>query len=296
MKKLFLLLTIGLSFLMMQAYTPLVREGVKWVYLYNDVTETPDLYPEWYDESDFDPNRLIYGNGLEYYSFEFQGDSLVNGKYYKKLYCSFEEGISIPIALLREDNRRVYALLCSDSEMLGKKYHFSPFLGGNFAQGETLLYDFANPQNMTGWISSEFVVNENTRLSGEMVTAYDIKGGELKDAKLVEGVGIDCYSVDLLSYPIRDDIFTCICPQRKGLIKVEDAQGNVIYKGSSFHADGTLPGDKTADGLIDVADVNSVIDVILQGQSYDPVADLNCDGLVDVTDVNLLIDRILGKK
>ncbi len=58
-------------------------------------------------------------------------------------------------------------------------------------------------------------------------------------------------------------------------------------------------GDVTADGLIDVEDVNSVINVIL-GKEELPVGDnfgyydMNGDGLIDVLDVNSLINTLLN--
>ena len=56
---------------------------------------------------------------------------------------------------------------------------------------------------------------------------------------------------------------------------------------------GSLPGDVTHDGKVDVADVNAVIDVILGGEDTG-VTDVNGDGKTDVADVNIIIDIILG--
>lgn len=52
-------------------------------------------------------------------------------------------------------------------------------------------------------------------------------------------------------------------------------------------------GDVTGDGKVDVADVNSIIDVIL-GNTENPSADVTGDGKIDVADVNEIIDLILG--
>ncbi|MBQ0070121.1 MAG: leucine-rich repeat protein, partial [Bacteroidales bacterium] len=53
-------------------------------------------------------------------------------------------------------------------------------------------------------------------------------------------------------------------------------------------------GDVNGDGEVDIADVNSVIDIILGLQSKKAAADLNGDGVVDVADMNTIIDIILG--
>ena len=57
-----------------------------------------------------------------------------------------------------------------------------------------------------------------------------------------------------------------------------------------------LKGDVNGDNKVDVADVNIIIDIILEKVSKDeyPAADVNGDGKVDVADVNSVIDIILG--
>lgn len=57
---------------------------------------------------------------------------------------------------------------------------------------------------------------------------------------------------------------------------------------------GGLKGDVNGDGVVDIADVNAVIDIILGLQSKKAAADLNGDGAVDVADMNAIIDIILG--
>lgn len=60
--------------------------------------------------------------------------------------------------------------------------------------------------------------------------------------------------------------------------------------------DDKKPGDVNGDGKVDVADVNVIIDIILENVAADkyPAADVNGDGKVDVADVNAVIDIILG--
>ena len=58
-----------------------------------------------------------------------------------------------------------------------------------------------------------------------------------------------------------------------------------------------ITGDVNGDGKVDVADVNIIIDMILQltpTTSYNNRGDVNGDGKVDVADVNIVIDTILG--
>ena len=56
------------------------------------------------------------------------------------------------------------------------------------------------------------------------------------------------------------------------------------------------PGDVNGDGVVDVADVNAAINIILEIKTeadYNGNADLTDDGVVDVSDVNAIINIIL---
>ncbi|MBQ0069498.1 MAG: hypothetical protein KBT09_07065, partial [Bacteroidales bacterium] len=58
--------------------------------------------------------------------------------------------------------------------------------------------------------------------------------------------------------------------------------------------DPELKGDINADGVVDIADVNACIDMILGLQDATKVGDVNGDGNVDVADMNAIIDIVLG--
>ncbi len=54
-------------------------------------------------------------------------------------------------------------------------------------------------------------------------------------------------------------------------------------------------GDINGDGVVDIADVNAVINMMLGKVEAVPAADLNGDGSVDIADVNAVINIMLGK-
>ena len=72
---------------------------------------------------------------------------------------------------------------------------------------------------------------------------------------------------------------------------IED--GRIIYKGIHY-----IPGDVNGDGEINIADANSVIDVVIMGGNSGhtrvPAADMNDDGEVNITDVNEIINLIIN--
>ena len=58
-------------------------------------------------------------------------------------------------------------------------------------------------------------------------------------------------------------------------------------------------GDVTFDHIVDVADVNILIDIVLgkdDAEKYHGRADINLDGIIDVTDIDLIINIILNIK
>lgn len=54
-----------------------------------------------------------------------------------------------------------------------------------------------------------------------------------------------------------------------------------------------ITGDINGDGVVDIADVNAVIDMILNLSQSTDAADINGDGIVDIADLNLIINIIL---
>ena len=57
-----------------------------------------------------------------------------------------------------------------------------------------------------------------------------------------------------------------------------------------------LNGDVNCDDELNIADVNAVIDIILNGGTYSDAADVNHDGEISIADVNTLIHLILDKQ
>ena len=56
-----------------------------------------------------------------------------------------------------------------------------------------------------------------------------------------------------------------------------------------------LEGDVNHDGEVNIADVNTLIDIVLAGSTDNPDADVNHDGEVNIADINTLIDIVMSK-
>ena len=70
---------------------------------------------------------------------------------------------------------------------------------------------------------------------------------------------------------------------------------NVIVTATFKEAQTGVRGDLDGNGIVDIADVNIMIDMVLGKQDVTPAADLDGNGIVDIADVNILIDIVLGK-
>lgn len=97
--------------------------------------------------------------------------------------------------------------------------------------------------------------------------------------------------------------FTGLNPETEYQYKVkvvyqydESAWSNVINV-KTTSAPSLKPGDVNGDGDIDIADINSLVAIILQQKTasdYPGVADINNDGSIDIADVNAIIAIILA--
>ncbi|MBR4829855.1 MAG: dockerin type I repeat-containing protein [Muribaculaceae bacterium] len=56
----------------------------------------------------------------------------------------------------------------------------------------------------------------------------------------------------------------------------------------------TLYGDVNGDFEVNIADINSVINIIFNGTGYTPTADVNSDNKINIADINALVDHILN--
>ena len=51
----------------------------------------------------------------------------------------------------------------------------------------------------------------------------------------------------------------------------------------------------TQDGLVDIADVNAVVNIMLGKATQTAAADVTGEGTVDIADINAVINIMLGK-
>ena len=213
MKKVLLFIMLALLGMIQVAaqeyeYVPFVREGVKWVYYYNN-TDNPS-FPA-------DPNLAI---GKVYLTLEIKGDVVVDGKLYKKMHKYFGDAINeeidtVPI-YLREEDKIVYSIVPD-----GRLYPDCPI--GNFYDEdiidlihngqEFVLYDFQDP--IRYW-DSKINVSDNADLNtyeslyidtiavgDHLAKRYVGTKGYHQEFKIIEGIGIDSPGSCTTLFPFR---------------------------------------------------------------------------------------------
>ena len=193
-------------------YVPLVREGVKWVYYYQN---TDDFYPP-------DPDLAV---GVVNLTLELKGDTVIDGKTYKAMHKYHGDHINtendtIPI-YLREEDKIVYGIVPD-----GKQYPDCP-IGGLYGLSESLqidlyggkefiLYDFNDPlaffqSNSYQYQYWEYMYEEcdGSIKPFRFADMVDINGHQAKryvfslphNCCVIEGIGFDSMSEGyLLSY------------------------------------------------------------------------------------------------
>ena len=273
-------------------YVPFVREGAKWVYYYVNSDDTYEPHPE-------------LPVGTVYLKLEFKGDVVINGQTYKAMHKYHGNAINtnndtIPI-YMREEDKIVYGIIPEHRTFID-----CPI--GNYAetienqeameQGhEFVLYDFNDPVtywdnllNHHNWYQYDDLVTVGQHLAKRYV------GDNWGVFHMIEGVGMDGVS----SYPLCFFIPRAIGsggPIFHFSHVIEN--GEIIYKGIYYDpALFEIPGDVNGDGEINIADANSVIDIVVMGgnagHTRAPAADANNDGEVNIGDINYIINIILN--
>ena len=301
-----ILILLGMSQAAAQEYeyVPFVREGVKWVYYY--------FNPFWEDVFHMD-------EGLQYYSFEMKGDVEIDGKHYKPVELTHylndgtKEVVDYTPICLREENKIVYAIHPDGIEHPQCPVDFFGFImwdyNGDYinptSEGEFVLYDFNDPVSLyvnalgnqpdlrNGITFFEYLYTDTIAIGSRQAKChhYMFQG----ENRIIESIGYDgSWGMPLFYFmlPLNGMQVTYFFSH-----VIED--GKIIYKGMRYNPDlFEIPGDVNGDGEINIADANSVIEIVVMGgnpgNTRAPAADANNDGEINIGDINYIINIILN--
>ncbi len=218
-------------------YVPFVREGVKWVYYYENPVYGMD-YQQGY----------IPG-GRYFYSMEMKGDTVINGKSYKPVHVS---GIDlnqemVPV-YLREENKVVYGIIPDERRYwecpvgIGTSVDNGRFCNDKIEAGvEFKLYDFGDPANFyeneveCTFIKPKYNQADTVQVGNRPSLRHSVSFG-YDEGYFIEGLGYVGNSVG----PVVGTPLDYFYPVSTGMTQVayrlshviED--GSVVYKTSSY--------------------------------------------------------------
>lgn len=236
-------------------YVPLVREGVKWVYYY---------------ENDFGPSVLDMPEGTQYYSFEMKGDVLIGDKHYKPVILTHyldENGKEkevedfMPI-YLREEDKVVYAIHADGIQhpqcpvgiyqYIGYPYNGLPLPAPS---EEFVLYDFNDPkafydtffEEKAPWSGSEgydpyveYLKTDTVTLGNHQSKCHYFNFIYYAENKIIEGVGYDGYvGMPLFYFDKRIAGF-----QVDYYLSHVIENGEIIYRGIHYNPDNRVGIDE----------------------------------------------------
>jgi hypothetical protein len=237
-----------------EEYVPFVREGIKWIYYY---------------DNPFGQDVLDMDEGIQYYCFEMKGDVLIGDKYYKPVVLThyLDDGTKkiegfIPV-YLREENKVVYAIQPDGVGHPQNPVGIDGCVGYNYKQylppiEEFILYDFNDP---ISFYDSVFYEQNHAIFDQEikfveyldtdtiLVGKYQCKRYHYKSiydgtyafiegyqGRIIEGIGYDGYAGMPLFY--FQNFITGFQVEYHLSHVIEDDQ--IIYKGAYYKSDISL--------------------------------------------------------
>ena len=289
---------------------PLVQEGMKWVnekVIINHGDTTKYYYT--YEIQGDDPNWHWYSGGnaklCHYYTgnhIDYSNDSIISSledRVPGNLNLAVDCFNNWALEKITEENRNLIKRLFWAGMDEGESLYIMDFK--NSTRIQYSIHNYICYQTDPPILTEEnFIEVEPIEIDGCLCprVAYVDEFGEPK-AYLVNGIGFDSRNMgDLLTPFTREPDPDADYQEYCGLSHVIK-DGKIIYKGMRYNpALFDIPGDVNGDGEINIADANSVIDIVVMGgnagHTRAPAADANDDGEVNIGDINYIINFILN--
>lgn len=283
---------------------PMVREGKQWVFervtIDHGVTKSEyytyeiggkdargDLSSENYDKNYRGARYCRYYEGMKP-----DGDG--------EIVCSLKQGTLEEMAFdntvmdkVAGEGRNLIKRMFIDDDTTELLYYF------NHKNPEWVLNEYIlrqlSPKILT---SDNFKLVEPVEIDGYSCNryAYVDESGEVL-CYIIEGIGIDSRDMgDLLAPFTRKPDPDADYQEYCGLSHVI-MDGKIIYKGMRYNAEAVEgnPYDVNGDGQVNIADVTSLIDMLLQPEMImQNQHDIDGSGQLNIADVTTLIDHILN--
>ena len=230
----------------------------------------------WHEYQPFVVENRVWDCGL--YSYTIQGDTVINDALFKKAlrFVSNETNAELVyVGAVKEENRMV-DMVFPDT--------MTP----------VRLYDFTVGVLNKDWM--EVLSAANVLISGQERRQVEWSTGDITGFFfMIEGIGFNTKPFD---YPWHFPAELDKCYDGEEVIY--DRQTDDITLQENPYSMIVTDGEVNGDSQVDIADVNAVIDMMLEkplAPSWDDVAaDMDLNGTIDIADVNAIINAMLGKR
>ncbi len=241
-------------------YVPMVREGVEWGYVYSH---------------SFPP-------GVEYYRLQLKGDTVINGKTYKRCYAYQTVMLDTETAalhgFLREEDKRVYFIPNPEEEFTVGWLIMKDQYNSIYGDEERMIYDFNLNAGDTFSSMMPVTITE--------VTFVEVDGKQRKyfhdqyngTYSFLEGIGV-VGSYGELAYPFAAE------PTNGSRVRFNFernvADGKIVYKSEEFD-----DGDPTCSGVAATTMQAPAITITVAGKTV--TASASGNGIIAATihDIN----------
>ena len=241
-------------------YVPVVREGVEWGYVAS----------------------YHFPPGAEYYRLQLKGDTVINGKTYKRCYAYQTATLDIETAtlhgFLREEDKRVYFIPNPEEENLTGIWILLKLIYEGYGDEERMIYDFnlnvgdtfcpaGHPVN----IVDVFMVEVDGKLRKYFKDEYDAYS-------FLEGTGAAGSMCGELAYPFTDWMTNGAIVRFNFERNVAD--GRIVYKSEEFDdRDPTCAGESVAATMqspaITITVAGKTVTVAADGSIMATIHDIN---------------------
>ena len=227
-------------------YVPFVREGVKWVYFYDNTSWAPQ-------------DDLIVGK--VYLTLEIKGDTIINGKSYKAMHKYYGNAINtendtVPV-YLREEDKVVYGIVPDGLASIKPDcfvgyghmaYEDFPSIVETVWSGqEFILYDFNDPETQykkyldypyeivgEEYNDFEYLGCDSIMIGHHSAKRHKIKFLSVSSNYIIEGIGYD--GQRLSGYTLAF-FYVRLGPQAYFHLSHVVQNGQIIYKGLNYDPD-----------------------------------------------------------
>lgn len=283
----------------------LVQEGVKWInekVIINQGDTTSYYYTYEIQGDDTEWHQYSSGNAklCHYYtgeSIDYSNDSIISSLEQRvvggAVDCYNNWAFDKVVQEGRNIMPHIFWIGMDDGELLYRFWHDHP-------EYMIATHYYLIHQVIPILTEENFTMIEPIEIDGYICNRYAyVKENGDTMCYLVEGIGFDSRNMgDLLTPFTREPDPDADYQEYWGLSHVVK-DGKIIYKGMRYNpALFENPGDVNGDGEVNIADANSVIDIVIlggnAGHTRAPAADANHDGEVNIGDINYIINFILN--